>query len=200
MTAWSTWTRRIGVMIGLLGVLVAGCASTRVESRRSADWQGALVHLFVIAEVGGHWNEAEVQALRVRLEEDLGEHCPRVDVRVAGGLQLEPPDLVAEVAASGAPHLLRLTQTSAKRRLQGFGTSAPAGFMFDARLLRVADRKALWRASLDTGGSMNTQEGFVGSMVDHLVERMLDDGLLIAGRGDPLGRRPDWASQSADEF
>jgi hypothetical protein len=187
-------------MIGLLGVLVAGCATTQVESRLSEDWQGALVHVFVIAEVGSHWAEQDVQALRVKLAEDLGQHCPRVDVRVIGGLELEPPDFTDEVASSGAPHLLLLSQTAAKRRLQGFGTSTPAGFMFDARLLRVADRAVLWRASLDTGGSMSTQEGFAGSMVGHLVDRMLDDGLLIRGRGDPLRSRPARATGADDAF
>jgi len=56
--------------------------------------------------------------------------------------------------------------------------------------MRVADRKVLWRAALDTGGRLSSQTSFIGSMVEKLVERMLDDGLLTPYGGDPARQRP----------
>ncbi len=171
---------RLGVMVAMVALvaLVAGCATTSVESRLSEDWTGTVEHLFVVAHAGTHWDEAQVQALKGYLLQDLAWYCPRVDVLVTGGLQLEPPDLAAEVAASGAPHVLEVTQRADKLREFLLLFTGHAGYLFDARLVRASDGRTVWRANLDTGGGLSSRDQLVGSMVDRLVERMLDDGLL----------------------
>jgi hypothetical protein len=175
--------------LALLGLL-AGCATTHVESNLSDEWTGHLDEVFVVAEVASDWSSEDAATLGTLLERELALHCPRFAVRVLGGLSLEQPDVAEEVERSGMTHVLALTQTMTRTRDQGFGMRSHAGFVFDAQLIRVLDRKPLWRANLDTGGNASDLRTYGESLASDLVERMIADGLLVENAGDLANQPP----------
>lgn len=165
------------IILMALALLLAGCASTQVQTRVAEGFSQPVERFYLVAKVAGNWDEASTSMLEEALQAKLNP-CVEMATHVISPLALDPDAYLGEMERFGTSHVLLLEQTMEKTLSQGWMGDSPRGFVFDARLVDLATEDVLWRANLDSGGNAGFRGEYIYSMAETLVEAMKKDGVI----------------------
>jgi len=132
----------------------------------------------IVVQVAGNWSGYDSVYLGERIQNDLETRGIPSDLLATDPLSLDAPDINREIETCGFDHVLILFQTTEKTMNQGLFGDSPRGFVFDVRLMRVADAEILWRGNLDASGNADSRRTYINSLVKMLMERLETDRVV----------------------
>ncbi|MBD3221563.1 hypothetical protein GF314_09995 [bacterium] len=175
------------ICILALVILTTGCASTSFESRVADGFDRTVERLFVLADVGGNWDQDDVDHLRAALRAGFVP-CVEVEVAVVSPLSLDPGDVQRDIESFAPEFVLVLDQTMEKSQSMGIFGDTPRGFVFNAILTDPRSEEIVWRANLDSSGNSDSRSSYIGSMVEKLIAGMNSDGVVNCPQAGTIDR------------